>query len=201
MGVVTGATSHPNPPVPVADPPVTLVWIDSKEAIIVRCEDGTTTIERVESDVPARHRATGHERHHPDVHYGAGAGHPHATGDARRLEHLARFIDLVGERLDGDYELIVIGPGTVHEQLAGRVREIDARHRRGRTVRSEAAPRLSRRQLVARAKRASGNEPRRRTVGAYRWSGATAEELRRGMPHRVVEKEPPELARLDQETR
>jgi hypothetical protein len=44
--------------------PSTLVWIDSREAIIVRWLDGTARLERLESEVPAHHRATGHVRQH-----------------------------------------------------------------------------------------------------------------------------------------
>lgn len=39
---------------------VTLVWIDAREAILVRRVDGASRYDRVESEVPAHHRATGH---------------------------------------------------------------------------------------------------------------------------------------------
>ena len=92
----------------------------------------------------------------------------------RRLEHLGRFLDEVTQRLDAADGLLVIGPGTVRSRLVRRIRESDAHHGRRRTVTCEAAPRLTDRQLVAWVRRATGVDPRRHTVGAYRWSGSLA---------------------------
>jgi hypothetical protein len=63
-------------------PALTLVWIDAREAVVVRWVAGTSVVERIESDVPAHHRATGHVRHDPNVRHGGGgvsqtAGEPH----------------------------------------------------------------------------------------------------------------------------
>jgi hypothetical protein len=148
---------------------VTLVWIDSREAIIGRWREGAAELERVESEVPAHHRATGRVRHDPTVRHGGG----HATGDEpHRLEHLDRFLDQVAAMLPPDEALVVIGPGTVREHLVRHVREIDERQHRTRPISAHAAPRLTERQLVARVRRLVGAEPSRRTVGAYRWIGA-----------------------------
>lgn len=147
----------------------TLVWIDAREAIVVRRVDGTSRFDHIQSDVPAHHRSTGHVRHDPGVRHGGG-GPPQTAGDPHRLEHLARFVDAVAARLPPDNDLLLIGPGTVHEQLARQLAEVDARHHVARGIRSEAAPPMSRRQLAARLRRATGDEPRRRTVGAYRWT-------------------------------
>lgn len=170
--------------------PITLVWIDAREAIIVRGLDGAVRLERIESDVPAHHRATGHVRHDPGVRHGGG-GPPQTAGEPRRLEHLARFLDAVAARLPGDEDLLLLGPGIVREHLARQITETDERHRVARNIVCEAAPPMTRRQLVARFRRAMGEEPRRLTVGAYRWSFPSAPEpsgRRVCAPHRVAVK-------------
>src|SRR5688572_9309545 len=87
--------------------PTTLVWIDSRDAVIIRLREGRTRLERVESEVPAHHRATGHVRHDPAVRHGGG-GSPQTAGEPHRLEHLKRFVTEVAGRLAPDDELLVI---------------------------------------------------------------------------------------------
>jgi hypothetical protein len=145
-----------------------IVWIDAREAIIVRWRDAEARLERIVSDVPAHHRATGHVRHDAAVRPGGGA--PKAAGEPHRLEHLAQFIDAAAGRLADDEDLLILGPGTVHERLAREIGERDRRHGRDRTVTCEASPQLTDRQLLARLRHLTGEEPPRRTVGAYRWS-------------------------------
>lgn len=167
-----------------------LVWIDSREAIVVRWDGAAVTLERLRSDVPPHRRSTGHVRHDPAVRHGGG-GVPQTAGEERRLEHLARFLEAVGQRLPGAGDLILLGPGVVHERLARDVRDRDARHRVERAVRCEVAPRMTRPQLVARLRAASGEPPRRRTVGAYRWTEAPPPGSPReaaGVPRRVSPK-------------
>jgi hypothetical protein len=149
--------------------PTTIVWIDSREAIIVRLRKGRTRLERVASEVPAHRRATGHVRHEPAIRHGGG-GSPQTAGEPHRLEHLKRFVTRVAGRLAPDDGLLVIGPGTVHERLARQVTESDKHRGHPRAIVCEASPPLSDRQLIARVRRSSGVEPRRRTVGAYRWT-------------------------------
>jgi hypothetical protein len=53
------------------------------------------------------------------------------------------------------------------------------------------SPRLTDRQLIARLRRFAGVEPRRHSVGAYRWSQPSAERpsgRARVLPCRVVDK-------------
>ena len=149
--------------------PSTLVWIDAREAVVVRWQDDRARLDRVESDVPAHHRATGHVRHDPGVRHGGG-GSPQTAGEPHRLEHLQRFVEQVARRLPEDDDLLILGPGTVREHLERLVSDTDEQHRRGRAVSSEASPRLTDRQLIARLRRLVHAEPCRRTVGAYRWS-------------------------------
>ena len=166
---------------------VTLVWIDSREAIVVRGGDRHVRFAHVPAGVPAHHRATGHIRHDPSVRHGGGG--PHAGGEANRLEHLTRFLETVAHRLPNDEDLLLIGPGTVHEHLARLVQQQDGVHRNRRRVVSERAPRMSRHQLATRLVRAMGEEPRRHSVGAYRWTmGAPPARDRAAWPRRVVEK-------------
>jgi hypothetical protein len=165
-----------------------LVWIDAREAIIVRMQADQARIERVVSDVPAHHRATGHVRHDPGVRHGGGG--PQAAGESHRLEHLTRFVGEVADRLATDAAVLVLGPGTVPERLARQLSESDQHHGRHRVVDYEAAPRLTDRQLITRLRRFSGGEPRRRSVGAYRWTDAPGAR-RPGqayLPRRVVSK-------------
>ena len=177
--------------------PTTLVWIDSRDAVIVRLREGRTRLQRVESDVPAHRRATGHVRHSPAVRHGGG-GSPQTAGEPHRLEHLKRFVTEVAARLAADDELLVIGPGTVHERLARQVAAGDEHRGHRRSIVREASPPLSDRQLIARLHRFTGVEPRRRTVGAYRWTDAWGHRpsgQMRVTPRRVVEKRPRERSR------
>lgn len=128
--------------------PSALVWIDAREAIVVRWVDGRAAVERVGSDVPPRRRSTGHIRHDPAVRHGGGG--PAEAGEPRRLEHLTRYIEHVARTLPPDEDLIVIGPGTIRLQLERHVRDRDRTHRLQRSITCRAAPRLSDRQLVER---------------------------------------------------
>lgn len=169
----------------------TLVWMDSREALVVRWDGVAARVDRIESEVPAHHRSTGHVRHDPMVRHGGG-GPVQSAGDPHRLEHLARFVDAVAERLPVDGDLFVIGPGTVHEKLARHVHESDAHQKIARQIRCERSARATRRQLIARLREAVGANPQRGTVGAYRWTWipARGSRERRPGPVRVVEKPP-----------
>jgi hypothetical protein len=177
--------------------PSTLVWIDAREAVIVRWQEGRAGVERLASDVPAHHRSTGHVRHDPAVRQGGG-GPPQTAGEPHRLEHLGQFIEEVASRLAPDDDLLILGPGTVHEHLERLIRERDQHHGRHRDMTCEASPPLTDRQLIARLRHMAGEDPRRRTVGAYRWSEPTLQRESGQVqvrPRRVVEKPPRELDR------
>ena len=93
---------------------------------------------------------------------------PRRPGEPRRLEHLARFLDTVADVPPDEDDLLVLGPGTVHEHLAAQLRERDRHRRIVRDITCAPATRLSRRQLVARLRRATGEEPPRGPVGGHR---------------------------------
>ena len=170
--------------------PTTLVWIDAREAIIVRWHHDRARLEREASDVPPHHRATGHVRHDPVMRHGGGGGRQTA-GEPRRLEHLERFLARIAERVSPDDDLLILGPGTVREHLERRIQAADETHGRVRTIIGEPSSRLSDRQLIARLRRLVGVDPRRRTIGAYRWSEParhrpSGETI--GLPRRVADK-------------
>ena len=172
-------------------PSRTLVWIDAREAIIVARRGGEIVIERIESEVPDHRRSTGHVRHDPSVRHGGGGTAPQSAGEPHRQEHLAHFVRLVLSVLPEGDDLTILGPGTVREHLAHEVDAADRHHHRQRSVRSAAAARQTDRQLAARLDRELGIEPRRRTVGSYRWCGPpprAASGRRRAAPVRVSDK-------------
>lgn len=145
-----------------------LVWIDAREAVIVReSEDHEPIVGRMESDVPAHHRSTGHVRHDPGIRHGGG-GVAQTAEEPHRLEHLDRFVASVAASLADGEDVLILGPGTVRERLERTVRAKDVRARRARTVRSLRSARLTERQLVARLRTETGREPGRRSVGAHR---------------------------------
>lgn len=177
--------------------PSTLVWIDAREAVIVRWQDDRPRLERVESEVPAHHRATGHVRHDPGVRHGGG-GPPQTAGELHRLEHLDRFVEQIANRLPPGDDLLILGPGTVREHLERLVRESGEHHEPSRGISCEPSSRLTDRQLIARLRHFAGADPRRRTVGAYRWSEPLPHRpsgQAQLPPRRVIDKPPRQLDR------
>lgn len=175
-----------------AMPSACLVWIDAREAILVRLLDDRASLDRLESQVPAHHRSTGHVRHDPRIRHGGG-GRKQTAGEPDRLEHLKQFLDQVAARVSGEERVIILGPGTVREHLRNSLQEGDEQMKRTRDISCEPAARLTQRQLVERLRTLLGAQPRRRTVGAYRWTTpperrASGAPVRR--PRRVVEKAP-----------
>ncbi len=146
----------------------TLVWIDAREAVIGHWHAGEVRLERLRSDVPSHHRSTGHVRHDPAVRHGGGAAQD--AGEANRLEHLARFIDLVATHVPPDGELLILGPGTVRDRLGHRMRETERHGAGAREITVQTAGRLTEPQLTARLRNLAGVQPRRRTIGAHSWT-------------------------------
>lgn len=142
---------------------VTLAWIDSREAFVVRWLDGEAKVEHMESDVPTHHRATGHVRHDGSRGTGGG-GVPQTPVEPHRLEHLAHFVAQVTARLPADDDLLLVGPGTVRDHLANEVADEDARHHRTRRVACRPAKPLTVPQLVALLRHEIGDEPPRKPI-------------------------------------
>jgi hypothetical protein len=139
-----------------------LVWIDSRESSIVRQAGDHAVIDHLTSDVPPHRRARGNQQHGP-----VAAG---GDDEPRRLEHLARFLHDVSQRIPPDAAVLVVGPGTVRWRLARVLHEHDTHRGTHRTIHCRPAPRWTDRQLLAEFNRWSGRPSRRRTVGTYRWS-------------------------------
>jgi hypothetical protein len=153
---------------------LTLVWIDARTATVVRRDGVDIRASRLHSDVPAHRRSTGHVRHDPGLRHGGG-GSPQDAGEPRRLEHLARFLATVADRIGPDDDLVVLGPGTTREHLARRVSEGDARRHAARRITSEPAAPMTDHQLVAALRTLAGEEPKR----GLRWGLATPDADRR----------------------
>lgn len=165
---MTGSTAPPERH-PAASAPAVLVWIDAREAVITTLADDVASVERVTSDVPGRHRATGHIRHEAGIRHGG--GHEATAGEPRRLEHLDAFCKRVAELVPATADVVVMGPGMVRHHLERRLHVAGGVLTTRRVV-SHPAGRMTERQLTAWLRRYVEDEPRRSTVGAYRWTGA-----------------------------
>lgn len=127
---------------------MTLVWIDSRQALIVRWQGERGLVERLVSDVPAHRRSTGEMGPEPNL-------------ETQRLDHLERFVADVAQRLPADDDVLVLGPGTVRGHLERHLRAADHGRDRPRVLASEAAATMSERQLIARLRDEIGVPPRR----------------------------------------
>lgn len=143
------------PPKP-AERPRALVWVDTREAIIVRWAEEQARIDRVTSEVPAQHRSMGHVRHDPAVRHGGGRAQEAEA--ARRQEYLHRFLKEVVHRVPAATDLTVLGPGTIHEHLVKVIRASDLEHHDEREVIGRRSSRLTDRQLVAVLRELEGDE-------------------------------------------
>lgn len=137
----------------------TLVWIDGKLAILARW-DGAPAVRRLTADIPRRHRSVGHVHRDPGVRHGGG-GPVEDHLERVRAERERSFLAQVEAAIDPDDELLIIGPGVIHEHLAHRLLDHDRAHHRARHVRSEPADNLTEHQIVARLRLLVGAAPRR----------------------------------------
>lgn len=139
----------------------TLVWIDAREAIVLRWKNGPK-VARHELEVPPHEKSVGRVRHDPGVRHGGGLAQ--SKLETHRLEHLRQGITQVAATLPADEDIVIIGPGTVRERLAAEVHEADEKRPPqvlAREVRTEAARRLTDAQLVERLRELVGEPPPR----------------------------------------
>lgn len=171
-----------------------LVWIDSELATILRWR-GRVVTEKVVSDVPPHVRSTAHVRHDPQVRHG-GSGRGQDDAERRRNEHLRSFLCAVADRLGEDDRIEILGTGTVGGRLAALLRTRTARRRSPPSVEAFHAMPLTSRQMAARLRQRLGLDPRRLTVGVYRWSGELPRKRSGAVsgPRRVLEKVPKQEA-------
>jgi hypothetical protein len=167
--------------------PATIVWIDSREAWIVRWPGGIESAEHLESDVPPHRRTTGTGQHDPGrSRFGGSTPQPPVEG--RRLEHLARFVDQVAERLPATDDVLILGPGTVREQLWRELNAADERAHRARRLSMRPSPPLTVPQLVAELRAEVGDAPRRKPI-----------TRRRRVERRPARNEAAELTHIEEE--
>jgi hypothetical protein len=141
----------------------TLVWIDSREAFVVRWPGGRSSVEHLVSDVPPHHRTTGTGQHDP-ARSRNGRTAPQPPVEGRRLEHLARFVDQVAKQIPAEHEVLILGPGTVREQLHRELSQADERAHRQRPIATRASAPLTVPQLVALLRAEVGDAPRRKPI-------------------------------------
>src|SRR3972149_3087912 len=89
----------------------TVVWIDSRRALLVRW-GGAPHVVRLESEVPPRRRGGEHVTHDAILRT-MGAPDP----DGHRSEHLRQFLQQVAARIDPRDAVEIVGHGPVHERL------------------------------------------------------------------------------------
>ncbi len=147
--------------------PVTLVWLDTDGAILLRAGNPATgrpdAIEEecVRSAVPPHRRTTGHVHHDSRVRSGGGAD-PDDLAERRRERLLASYLREVAARVPPTDRVVILGSGPVHARFAAELRTADLRHQRVRTVEDEASGSLTNRQLRARLLELVGAAPERR---------------------------------------
>ena len=146
------------PPAPCAGPvdDVHARLDRAREAIIGHWHDGEVRLERLQSDVPPHHRATGHVRHDPTIRHGGGGRR--TRGEANRLEHLARFIDPSPPICRRTGSCSILGPGTVRDRLGHRIHETERHSAAPARSTIQTAGRLTEPQLVARLRHLAGAE-------------------------------------------
>jgi hypothetical protein len=149
--------------------PVTLAWLDAEEAILLRWPGSggppaDPVAERFSSDVPSRHRATGHVSHDP--RRPGGGGIPDDRLERRREQLLGAFLHGVAARIPPEDRVVLLGPGSAHERLAEELRAADSRARRARPIESRPAGRMTERQLQAWLRLSAGVAPERRHASA-----------------------------------
>jgi hypothetical protein len=107
--------------------PVTLVWLDADEAILLTGEGSTDSgvdppvVRRLVSGVPPHRRATGQAHHDSRVRSGGGAD-PDDLANRRREHLLAAYLREVAALVPEADQVLVIGPGQVHGRLAHELR-------------------------------------------------------------------------------
>jgi hypothetical protein len=158
---------------------VGLVWIDARQAVIVRWQD-QPALEWVESGVPTRRKAVGSVRRGPARPSGGGRVGGHGTEERHRGQ-MRRFFAEVAEKVADLDHVEVIGRGLPHKEFAELLTRLAATTQDGLTVTTESlARRPSERQLAARLRRLTGRSQPRRKHGPYRRASVPA--LASGQP-------------------
>lgn len=146
---------------------VALVWIDGRNAVIVRWDD-EPVLEWIESGVPARRKAVGSVRRGPARPAGSGRVGGHGNVNRHR-DRMRDFYSEVADKLADLKHVEVIGRGLPHQEFAELLTRLGQKTNDGLTVSTESLERRpSERQLAARLRRLTGTSLPRRAAGPYR---------------------------------
>ena len=144
------------------DQPLTLVWIDAREAVLAAWDRGAVRLEHVVGALPPRERSTGHVRLDPAIRHGGGQRQDKL--EHRRHEREEHYLEAVAARVPPDGPVEIVGPGELRLHLARRLQA--SRGGVTRTVATEPAGPLTEAQLVARLRSAVGHPARRQLARA-----------------------------------
>ncbi len=133
--------------------PVTLVWIDAREAVIVTWADDEAHVQRVAGALPPHERSIGHIRIDPAVRHGGGLRQDKL--DHRRAHREHQYLEAVAGHIPAEGPVEVIGSGELRLHLARLLRE--GRPNRAGPVTTEAARPLTEAQLIARVRELAGH--------------------------------------------
>jgi len=121
------------------------VWIDHNRAVIAAIDDGTESLETVESNVGRHARATGGDR--TATPWGPQAPNEEHARERRYEHHLAEFYrDVIG-RIGRPDQLVVMGPAQAKLELKTGIEES---HLRDVDVVLETADEMTDAQVMAR---------------------------------------------------
>jgi hypothetical protein len=147
--------SSTTPALPTSEPPVSLVWIDARRAVIATWRAGAPHIDTVAADIPPRDRSVGHVRQDPAIRHGGGQRQDKL--DHRRADREREFLEAVTARIPATGRVDVIGSGEMHVHLARRLREAPGATASPREVTTEPAKPMTDAQVVARLRELAGH--------------------------------------------
>ena len=145
-----------------ATSPIDLVAISAREARVLHWREGSITDELIPSDVPARHRSTGHIRHDPGIRHG-GSGTGQDEMERERLERLRRYLARVADAVARSSRVIVVGGGPLPQRLAHELEDAQRGRPRPRPVRLATEDHMTDRQLRALLRAEAGEQTPRLT--------------------------------------
>ena len=137
------------------EPPVILVWIDARRAVIATWQAGAPHVDTVAAEIPPRERSVGHVRQDPAIRHGGGQRQDKL--DHRRHEQEREFLEAVTARIPATGRVDVIGSGEMRLHLARRLREAHGAAALLRVVTTEAAKPMTEAQIVARLRELAGH--------------------------------------------
>jgi hypothetical protein len=136
------------------------IWIDNREAIIVRLEGEEATVETFESNILPPTKTGGARSKTP---YGPQDVASHPTQDRRHAKQLARYYQGVVDRVREAGALLLFGPGTAKQGLLSAFER--SPHHTTTATEIATTDKLTQPQIVARVKEHFGIPPARKFEG------------------------------------